>query len=204
MVGQRHYFDEQPAARSRPGTVTVTAGGHTFELHTDAGVFSRDRLDPGTAVLLREMPWPDHDGPILDLGCGYGLIACALGSYRRSARVHAVDTNTRAVELTAANAARLGLDNVTASTPEQIDASTRFRAVYSNPPIRIGKRALHELLAHWLGRLTPDGEAFLVVQRNLGADSLARWLDEQGWPVSRLASHRGFRVLRAAARDSAG
>lgn len=196
MMAQRHYFDRQPDGQHRPGTVPVEVAGLSFELLSDAGVFSRERLDPGTRVLLAEMPWPQDDGRILDLGCGYGPIACALGLHRPSAEVFAVDSNERAVELTRANARRLELSNVTASLPERVPESLRFRSLYSNPPVRIGKQALHELLLRWLGRLTDDGTAWLVVQRNLGADSLARWLGERGYRVARLSSHRGFRVLR--------
>jgi 16S rRNA G1207 methylase RsmC len=79
--------------------------------------------------------------------------------------------------------------------PEAVPADVRFEAIWSNPPIRIGKQALHELLTAWLGRLTAAGRALLVVQRHLGADSLQRWLTDQGWPATRLASGRGYRVL---------
>ena len=72
----------------------------------------------------------------------------------------------------------------------------RFAAIWSNPPVRIGKDALHALLGQWLGRLAADGSAYLVVGRNLGADSLHRWLAGQGWPVTRLAARSGYRLLQ--------
>jgi 16S rRNA (guanine1207-N2)-methyltransferase len=76
----------------------------------------------------------------------------------------------------------------------------RFAAIWSNPPIRIGKEALHDLLGTWLARLTPDGVAILVVQRHLGADSLAEWLRGQGWDVARLRSRMSYRLLEVRAR----
>lgn len=191
-----HYFSERPEIASDPATVSVAVGDVSMELTSDTGVFSRGRLDPGTSVLLREMPLPDGDGPVLDLGCGYGPIACALALQRPSLPIVGVDVNERALDLLRANASRLRLDNVTGCLPDAVDEQRRFTHIYSNPPIRIGKQALHELLLRWLPMLVPGGVAYLVVQRNLGADSLAKWLTEQGYAVDRIASHRGFRVLK--------
>jgi len=103
--------------------------------------------------------------------------------------------NERALELTAANAAALGLTNVRAVGPDAVPADVRIAAIWSNPPIRVGKAALHHLLLTWLPRLEPDGVATLVVNRNLGADSLAAWLADQDYAVRRTASRKGYRLL---------
>jgi 16S rRNA G1207 methylase RsmC len=103
------------------------------------------------------------------------------------------------VELTAENAAALGLAGVRATAPDGVPDDVSFAAIWSNPPIRIGKAALHELLLRWLPRLAPGGDAYLVVQRHLGADTLHRWLAEElaaGFEVGRQASAKGYRVLR--------
>lgn len=192
-----HYFSESPAARSRPGEVVVDAAGHRFALRTDAGTFSPRRLDPGTAFLLDAAPAPPATGTFLDLGCGYGPIALSLARRSPEAQVIAVDVNERSRELCAANAEALGCRNVSVAAPDAVDADLRFDLLWSNPPIRIGKDALHELLRSWLVRLAPGGSAVLVVGRNLGADSLQRWLGEQGFPTDRLASKRGYRLLQA-------
>jgi len=195
-----HYF-ENPAPEARaPGRVALTVAGRTVELATDAGVFSRGQLDPGTAVLLDVVPAPPAAGDLLDLGCGYGAIALWLALRSPNATVWAVDVNERARELCAANAAAAGAANVRVRAPGEVPADVRFAAILSNPPIRVGKAALHELLATWLDRLAPDGAAHLVVQRHLGSDSLHRWLGEQGWPTARKASRRAYRVLRCGAR----
>lgn len=193
-----HYFTAQPSAPSRPGSVTVELTDVRLELATDAGVFSHSRLDRGTRVLLETAPMPPVRGPLLDVGCGYGPIALTLATRRRRLQVYAVDVNDRAVELTRRNAATAGLGNVTACRPEEVPADVTFAGIYSNPPIRSGKPALHELLRTWLPRLHPEGRAYLVVAKNLGSDSLARWLAEQGWPTSRLGSSAGYRVLEVA------
>ncbi|NLE96662.1 MAG: methyltransferase [Propionibacterium sp.] len=186
-----HYFetgDGELVTRE----IRATIFDHDLELTTGRGVFSGARLDPGTAVLLREVD-PPTSGHILDLGCGFGPIAVGLAVASPGVTVEAVDVNEKALELTRMNARRHGVDDrVTAGT----SAEGPFDEIWSNPPIRIGKEALHELLLTWLPRLKPDGIAWLVVSKNLGGDSLARWLNDEGWPTEKIASAKGFRILR--------
>lgn len=170
--------------------------GLHLALDTDAGVFSPSRLDPGTRLLLETVPAPPSAGALLDLGCGYGPLALVAAARAPGARVWAVDVNRRALDLAARNATRAGLGNVTAVPPGDPALPGQFAAIWSNPPIRIGKSALHELLSHWLGRLAGGAAAHLVVQRHLGADSLQRWLTESGWAADRVAARSGYRVLR--------
>ncbi|MFC0628758.1 class I SAM-dependent methyltransferase [Kribbella deserti] len=189
------YFSADPTSADVRRTVRARIWDTEYEFSTSAGVFSRDRLDLGTSVLLREVEPDVGARTILDLGCGYGPIACALATEVAQADVWAVDVNTRALELTAANAKALGV-RVHAALPDDVPAEVSFDQIWSNPAIRIGKPELHKMLLHWLPRLTPDGEAWLVVGKNLGADSLQRWLTDQGFPATRHASAKGFRVLR--------
>jgi 16S rRNA (guanine1207-N2)-methyltransferase len=192
-----HYFDTPAPGVRSPGRVRLTVGDRTLELATAAGVFSRAQLDPGTSVLLDVAPPPPAAGHLLDAGCGYGPIALSMAVRSPGATVWAVDVNDRARELCAANAAAAGAANVRVCHPDEVPADVRFARIASNPPIRVGKAALHELLTRWLGRLETGYEAYLVVQKHLGSDSLQRWLNEQGWPTDRIASRRAFRVLRA-------
>jgi 16S rRNA (guanine1207-N2)-methyltransferase len=189
------YFAEQPDAPHRPGTVHVVLPDLHLELATDSGVFSPGRLDPGTRLLLDTVPPPPAGGDLLDLGCGYGPLALALGVRAPGARVWAVDINRRAVDLCNGNAAAAGLANVRCVEPDDAGLPGSFGLIWSNPPIRIGKPALHELLSSWLARLASGAPAYLVVQRNLGSDSLQRWLAETGWDSRRIAARTGYRVL---------
>jgi 16S rRNA G1207 methylase RsmC len=189
-----HYFTESPGAPARQRYVEFEIAGHRLRLLAASGVFSAERLDPGTAVLLKKAPLPTTAGDYLDLGTGYGPIACALATAAPGARIYAVDVNTRALDLVRQNAEQLRL-SITAATPDEVPDEVNFDQIWSNPPIRIGKAALHQLLERWLPRLKPGGVAWLVVARNLGGDSLARWLSEQGWTVDRRASQKGYRVL---------
>jgi 16S rRNA (guanine1207-N2)-methyltransferase len=197
-----HYFDPQPAVASRPHTVRLRLGEIDLELQADRGVFGSRAVDLGTLVLLREAPPPPATGEVLDLGCGYGPIAIALALRAPAAHVWAVDVNERALELARANAAAAGATGVTACLPDEVPAGEQFDAIYSNPPVRVGKGPLHELLLRWLTRLRPGGAAYLVVQRNLGSDSLAAWLASEGFGVRRLKSKKGYRILEVAATRS--
>ena len=204
-----HYFDAQPATPSRRRRVDLHLPDVSLSLTTDAGVFSGDRVDPGTRLLLQEAPPPPQDGDLLDLGCGYGAMAVTLARRAPRARVWAVDVNERAVELCRDNAThndarvRAVTVDTDGSALEPATAFPRFDLIWSNPPIRIGKPALHALLTTWLARLSAAGYAVLVVQRHLGADSLAAWLTTQGWPTERLASRAGYRLLSVTSESSA-
>lgn len=186
-----HYFDETPSSPDRRRDITARIWGQDLTFTTSSGVFSHDGLDKATAVLLRNST-PPRSGTVLDIGCGWGPIACSLAM--SGAQVWAVDTNQRALDLTQVNAERLGV-TVHTALPRDVPADLTFDEIWSNPPIRIGKDALHELLLHWLPRLSQAGVARLVVGKNLGADSLQRWLIEQGWPTQRADSEKGFRIL---------
>ena len=190
-----HYFTAQPETPHRRGTVHILLRDVHLELDTDSGVFSPTRLDAGTRLLLDEAATPPARGDLLDLGAGYGPIALVLAARAPGATVWAVDVNQRALDLCARNAENAGLGNVRCSLPDDPALPASFAGIWSNPPIRIGKVALHELLSMWLGRLIDGGRALLVVQQHLGADSLATWLAAQGWTTERLASRQGYRLL---------
>jgi 16S rRNA (guanine1207-N2)-methyltransferase len=191
-----HYFSATPTGPERRRFVTANLGGMQVSLITAAGVFSPDELDHGTATLLRESPPPDGNVRLLDLGCGYGPIAIALALRCPAATIDAVDVNERALSLCRENATALGVANrVKACFPDQVDPETRYDEIWSNPPIRIGKEALHDLLHTWLARLKPTGVGRLVVAKNLGADTLQVWLNANGYNCVRIASRKGFRVL---------
>ena len=201
MMNSSHYFDSAagPFERRRIG---VRLAGRQLEVSTAGGIFSPDGVDKGTEVLLREVPDPPASGHLLDIGCGWGPVALTMAMLSPQAQIWAVDVNERARTLCAENAAQLGLDNVQVCAPEQVPSGHLFAAIWSNPPIRIGKPALHQLLQLWLPRLDAGGDAHLVVQKNLGADSLLTWLKSMlaavgdGFTAERATSSKGFRILR--------
>ena len=189
------YFAERPEAHSAKRTVALALPDLTMTLVSDRGVFAADRIDPGTHLLLQEAPALPSQGHLLDLGCGYGPIALTMARRAPHATVWAVDVNQRALRLCADNAALNSLTNVRCVTPDAVPDDVAFATIWSNPPIRIGKAALHDLLQRWLGRLSPGASAHLVVQKHLGADSLATWLTDNGFDVHRRRSRQAYRLL---------
>ena len=197
-MSDEHYFSADPSVPFKRLPVRAEVWGRTLELESGSGVFAHGRLDVGTGVLFRETEPPRGGGTFLDLGCGYGVIGLALATALPLATVWGVDVNERALRLANDNAESLQVaDRYRAVLPDAVPPEVSFDEIWSNPPIRVGKQALHGLLLQWLPRLTPGGRAVMVVGKNLGADSLQRWLGEQGYPTTRLASAKGFRVLES-------
>ncbi|KQW04087.1 hypothetical protein ASC66_16750 [Leifsonia sp. Root4] len=198
-MASEHYFSADPGSELRLRRITVRLGGQDREVTTSNGIFSPDHIDQGTEVLLRYAPTPPETGDLLDLGCGWGPIALTLALESPGATVWAVDVNDRALELVRRNAAELGLENVKAVRPEELPDGIEFATIWSNPPIRVGKAELHSMLQKWLPRLAPGADSYLVVQRNLGSDSLQRWMESEfadRLVVAREAISKGFRVLK--------
>lgn len=198
-MSSEHYFSETPGSNYKPKEINVTINGREVSVTTAGGVFSPDHIDQGTNVLLAHLDGAPAGGDILDIGCGWGPIALSLASHSPKATIWAVDVNERSLELTAANAARLGLTNIKCVKPEEVPSDLKFSGIWSNPPIRVGKEVLHEILLTWLPRLQDEADAFLVVQKNLGADSLHRWLEAElpeNFSTIRVDTAKSFRVLR--------
>jgi 16S rRNA (guanine1207-N2)-methyltransferase len=196
-----HYFSADPSVPFEREPFTCEVWGQELTLVSGSGVFSRGHLDRATAVLFRETD-PPPQGQFLDLGCGYGVIGLAIARAVPLATVTAVDVNERALTLANENAEALGVEGrFIACLPDAVPADATYDEIWSNPPIRIGKQALHDLLLSWLPRLRPEGRLVMVVGKNLGADSLQRWLGDQGYPTRRLASAKGFRVLESRAGE---
>lgn len=204
-----HYFSEAPSGDFTPREIEVILAGTPHRLLTAGGVFSPEHLDRGTEILLRtisqfatgnenDVQFEDQS-PVLDLGCGWGPIALSAALTHPGRQVWAVDVNARSRELTAMNAERLSLTNVCVAAPEEVPADIQFSVLHSNPPIRVGKPALHEMLQMWLPRLVSGGAAYLVVAKHLGADSLQKWITTEfaEFEVSRIARDKGFYVIKA-------
>jgi 16S rRNA (guanine1207-N2)-methyltransferase len=194
-----HYFSQEPKSNYQAKQIELNVAGEVFKVSTASGTFSPLRLDVGTSVLIDHLELAPRDGNILDLGCGWGPIALNLAKHSPKATIWAVDVNNRSLELTAENAKTVGLSNIKTATPQSVSEDMKFSGIWSNPPIRIGKKELHELLLAWLPRLEENASAYLVVQKNLGSDSLQKWLSEtliDGYEVSRLTSVKTYRIIK--------
>jgi 16S rRNA G1207 methylase RsmC len=198
-MGQDHYFTSAPGSEARQKLIEVTLADQKLKLHTASGTFSPDHVDTGTQVLLAHLAKSPKAGNILDIGCGWGPITIALALTNPNATVWAIDVNERSLELTKQNVENLGLNNVRVCKPEQVPAGTKFSGIWSNPPIRVGKEELHNILKTWIPTLDVGAESYLVVQKNLGADSLLRWLQDtfaKNFVCVREDTAKQFRVLK--------
>ena len=199
-MDEQYFTDSSPATADEVRTIEVSARGFDLSMCVSSRVFSGSKLDLGTRQLLEIAPDLPEGGTFLDLGCGWGPIATIMSLESPNATVWAVDVNSRAVDLTQRNAQANGASAVRALKAEEAlavsqESDSRFDVIWSSPPVRIGKEAMHEMLLAWLDRLAPSGVAHLVVQRNLGADSLITWLNGQGLKASKFASKKGFRII---------
>lgn len=196
---QEHYFSNEPMGEFRPKTIEVSLAGNKVSVQTAGGIFSPDHVDIGTAVLLELIDEAPKIGDLLDIGCGWGPIALSLAMSRPHVTVWAIDVNERALELTRLNAEKLGITNIKICKPDEIPSDLKFDGIWSNPPIRVGKEVLHDILKTWLPKLASGAEGYLVVQKNLGADSLLRWLQDslpKKFASVRVDTSKQFRVLR--------
>lgn len=194
-----HYFSADPESDYKPKSIRVHLQGRDYQFQTAGGVFSPDHLDTGTAMLLEHIDEAPRSGDLLDVGCGWGPIAIALALQAPEATVWAIDVNHRSLELTRANARALGLTNIRVCLPEEVPTDLEFSGIWSNPPIRVGKAELHSILQTWLPRLASECEAYLVVAKDLGADSLLKWLQSElpnEFDSQRIDTAKGFRIMR--------
>ncbi len=199
-MSSEHYFSANPSADQKLRPVQFVVAGQNFNLQAAAGTFSSGRLDKGTAVLLSLADQVPSHGNVLDLGCGWGPIGISIAKLSPETKVWAVDVNSRSVEIANLNAKNLELNNFQAVLAENLPGDLLFDEIWSNPPIRIGKKSLHELLRKYLALLHPNGRALLVVQKQLGAESLLRWLEEEfpNRTSSRILNERGYWVIEVA------
>jgi 16S rRNA G1207 methylase RsmC len=198
-VSDNHYFASSPEGPLVTREITVNLNGNKTQVLTAGGIFSPEHIDQGTQVLLAHIEAANPTGTFLDIGCGWGPIALALALHSPKATIYAIDVNERSLELTKMNADKLGITNIVVCKPEDVPDDVVFDEIWSNPPIRVGKKVLHEILDLWINKLVKGGTARLVVQKNLGSDSLHKWLVEEFSPEfesTRIDSSKTFRVLK--------
>lgn len=194
-----HYYTAEPASAHHHGEVRFCYGGRELVFATDSGVFSRRELDRGTEVLLAALP-EAIDGPVLDMGCGYGAIGVAVGARWPELSVIMADVNRRACDLARENARRNGVDaEVLESDGFAALAGRRFATILQNPPIRAGKAVIYRMFADGAKSLLPGGQLFLVIRKQQGAPSAMSYLATLFAEVAAVEKKSGYWVLRCAA-----
>ena len=190
------YYTADPTSESKPVPCAFPYRGWGLHFMTDAGVFSKGELDPGTRLLLDALP--DLTGDVLDVGCGWGAIGIAIAKAYPDCRVTMVDVNRRALSLCRENAGR----NQVAVTCLESDglaavAGQTFDVVVTNPPIRAGKQVIYRMFADAARQLRPGGALYLVIRKQQGAESCVKYLKTIFDTVEKLDKSNGYWVLRA-------
>ncbi len=187
-----YYFDKNPTSDSHENLIKVFINNTRFCFFTDNDVFSKKGLDFGTRTLLEAINIDNVHGKILDLGCGYGPIGIYLAHYNKD--VDMLDINMRAIELAKKNAELNKVDvNVFQSDMYQ-NVNKKYDYIVSNPPIRVGKDILYKLLFDASNYLNADGHLIIVVNKNQGAKSLIKKLEEK-YLVNVITKNKGFFVI---------
>lgn len=199
MRSGEQYFTERPTSARSEERFEAMLRGVRLVLLSDAGVFSRGRVDKGTKLLVEHATLP-AEGPVLDLGCGYGVIGLALARLLPAARVYMVDINARAVELARRAAALNGIGNACILQGDGFDAlppDLRFRAIFTNPPYRAGSAVVFKMIEESARRLEVGGTFACVGRTRQGAKTVKRRIEECFGNVSEPAIGGGYRVMEA-------
>jgi 16S rRNA (guanine1207-N2)-methyltransferase len=193
-----HYYTPDPDLPHETTVLEYTVGGRCLRFLTDAGVFSRHKVDYGSNVLIRSLP--PLTGKVLDLGCGYGPIGISLAVLNPQAQVTMVDVNRRAVALAQENIRANGIANARALESDGFSrAPGPFQAIVSNPPIRAGKKVIYPLFEESLHHLVPGGALYLVIQKKQGAASALAKLEEIFGNCTVVEKSGGYWVLKSIA-----
>ena len=194
-----HYYSRKPEVKSNRCTIIFQRHTHSIRFTTDAGVFSKKEVDFGTRTLLESFEAPEVEGPLLDVGCGYGPIGISIALEYPKRLVHMVDINERAVQLAAENAQANQVKNVKIYESEGFNSITEntFAAILTNPPIRAGKQVVHDILTKSYDHLVPNGELWVVIQKKQGAPSAKEKLEEIFEEVEVVKKNKGYFILKA-------
>lgn len=194
-----HYYTNQPGADSMEQTFTFDLRGREFRFITDRGVFSKNRIDFGSVLLIETMEIEDGMD-VLDVGCGYGPIGMTAASLTPSGRVMMLDINERAVSLANRNLAVNGILNAKAIVSDRfssVPSERKFDVILTNPPIRAGKQIVHGIFEDALNFLAPGGSLWVVIQKKQGAPSALIKLQELYSEVREVAKKKGYSIFQA-------
>lgn len=190
------YFDNDPNLGSNIKEIKYTYYGKEVTFRVDLGVFSKDRVDFGSNVLLQNLP-VFNDESILDMGCGYGTIGLSIAKAFPKTNVLMCDVNRRAIELTNTNIMLNRISNATvieSNCYEKIDS--KVDVIISNPPIRAGKKVVYDICLNAVNYLNDNGVAFYVVQKKQGAETLIKNMKDVFSFVEIVDKRNGYFIIK--------
>lgn len=189
------YYAENPDAEHDIHDLRVQLLGEDFHFYTDAGVFSKKMIDYGSQALLSVLNFSAGQS-LLDLGCGYGPLGISLAKVQ-NLKVTMVDINQRALELAQKNAKRNGVEVDTYQSNIYDQVKGQFDQIISNPPIRAGKRVVHDILEGAYDHLKPGGSLTTVIQKKQGAPSAKAKMAQVFGNVEVVKKDKGYYILRS-------
>ncbi|MCM3768195.1 class I SAM-dependent methyltransferase [Neobacillus niacini] len=194
-----HYYSRTQNVESDPKSWDYKLRGHSFRFKTDNGVFSKREVDYGSRLLIETFVMPEAEGKVLDVGCGYGPIGLSIGKEHPNRTIHMVDVNQRAIELAKENAALNQIDNVKIYESDRLlnVTETDFVAILTNPPIRAGKKTVHDIFEQSHQHLLSGGELWVVIQKKQGAPSALEKLTQLFSDVETVDKSKGYFIIRA-------
>lgn len=194
-----HYYSKKPQTASKPKSWSATLRDEMFQFETDTGVFSKSEVDFGSRVLIDTFVMPVTEGPVLDVGCGYGPIGLSIAKSDANRTIHMVDINERAVQLSRKNAEVNGVQNVRIYESDGFTevTETDFAAILTNPPIRAGKQTIFRFYIDAYAKLCVGGELWVVIQKKQGAPSTFDRLEETFGQVEVVDKVRGYWIIKA-------
>lgn len=195
MIITSHYYSENPNVKRLSKEIIVNIKDITLKFITDNGIFSKKGLDFGTRTLLENINVEKIKGQVLDLGCGYGPIGIYI-SKKTGIEVDMIDVNSISLELSKKNAL---LNQVTVNvmySDKYEKINKKYDLIITNPPIRIGKKGLYEILFNAKDYLIKGGQLWLVIHKDQGAKSLIKDLKTE-YNVSIVEKNKGFYVICA-------
>ena len=190
-----HYYSADPTSEHKYQTAEWTYRGHALRFTTDAGVFSKGEVDFGTATLLKALP-EEMNGRVLDLGCGWGAVGVGLGRAFPDCDIVMSDVNRRALELSEKNAKANGVSVQIVESDGLENVPGSFDYIITNPPIRAGKQVIYKMFSDSADRLTENGQLFLVIRKQQGAESALKYLKTIFSEVDTIEKNGGFWVIR--------
>jgi 16S rRNA (guanine1207-N2)-methyltransferase len=194
-----HYYSRNPSVQSNPKKFTYVLRGHTFAFTTDQGVFSKNEVDFGSRLLIENFEAPEISGRMLDVGCGYGPIGVTLATEFPDRQVDMVDVNERALSLAIENAQSNHVHNVKVFYSDALQnvMHNEYAAILTNPPIRAGKKKVHEIFEMGFSKLCQNGELWIVIQKKQGAPSAVDKLKSLTTDVEVIVKEKGYFIIRA-------
>lgn len=194
-----HYYSRTQNVTSNPKHLHVKIKDYSLQFKSDSGVFSKNDVDFGTRLLLEMFELPETQGPLLDVGCGYGPIGLTVAKLCPDTEVHMVDVNQRALSLAEENAQLNQITNVKIYESDRLlGVSERsFAAIITNPPIRAGKQIVHDIFSQAADHLLPSGQLWVVIQKKQGAPSAIKKLEMLYESVEVVKKSKGYFVIKA-------